>query len=203
MTTAADHSLTLNENNLATGSRVPDDPDEPDLLERRSRLYRALVVTERVAACGLLVAMLGLVVLQVVSRYVFSTPFGWTEELARFVLVWLTFVSAGFVMARRIHITVDLVASRLGRRGVLVMDGLALSTVAAVAATMAWAGLEFARGAARLAAPATSLPMSTVYGAAVVGFALILVHALLHIYLDIRHPEFVPDATDRLERKAA
>ncbi len=64
------------------------------------------------------------------------------------------------------------------------------------------AGAQFAAGANRLLAPATSLPMSVVYSAAVTGFALIFLHAALHIYLNIRHPEVVPDAMENLEREA-
>lgn len=191
-----------NENNIAEGSHVPQEPDDPDYLEQRSRVYRALVIAERLAACALLVGMLGLVILQVVSRYVFDTPLTWTEELARFTLLWLAFVSAGFVMARRIHIAVDLVASRLSRRGAVVMDTFALLTVVGASGVMVWAGVGFAADSARLAAPATSIPMSVVYSAAVVGFGLILLHALLHAYLDIRHPELVPDAMENLEREA-
>ena len=100
-----------NENNLATGLRVPQEPDDPDFPEQRNGLYRYLVVTERIAACTFLVGTLGLIILQVVSRYIFNSPFTWTEELARFALLWFTFVSAEFVMARRIHIAVDIVAS--------------------------------------------------------------------------------------------
>ena len=191
-----------NENNVATGLHVPQEPDEPDYLEQRSTLYRGLVVAERVASCSFLVATLGLIVLQVVSRYIFSTPFTWTEELARFALLWFAFVSAGFVMARRIHIAVDLVASKLSRRGAIVMDTFALVTVVAASGVMAWAGAGFAAGAARLAAPATSLPMSVVYASAVVGFGLICLHAVLHVYLNIRHPELVPEAMENLEREA-
>ncbi|MFI7583522.1 TRAP transporter small permease [Kocuria sp. M1N1S27] len=192
-----------NENNVSTGLHVPQEPDEPDYLEQRSTVYRALVVTERAAACALLVGTLGLIVLQVVSRYVFSAPFTWTEELARFALLWLTFVSAGFVMARRIHIAVDLVASKLGRTGGIVLDTFALLTVVVTSGIMAWAGAGFAAGASRLAAPATGLPMSLVYSAAVVGFGLICLHALLHVYLNVRHPELVPDAMENVEREAA
>lgn len=192
----------LNENNLSTGAHVPQEPDEPDYAEQRSRLYRGLVNVERVASCGLLVATLGLIVLQVVSRYVFNTPFSWTEELARFALLWFTFVSAGFVMARRIHIAVDLLASKLGRVGTIVLDTFAMTAVVVTAAVMAVAGAQFAAGANRLLAPATSLPMSVVYSAAVTGFALIFLHAALHIYLNIRHPEVVPDAMENLEREA-
>ncbi|WP_035779147.1 TRAP transporter small permease, partial [Arthrobacter sp. 35/47] len=130
----------LNENNLSSGAHVPQEPDEPDYAEQRSRLYRGLVNVERVASCGLLVATLGLIVLQVVSRYVFNTPFSWTEELARFALLWFTFVSAGFVMARRIHIAVDLLASKLGRVGTIVLDTFAMTAVVVTAAVMAVAG---------------------------------------------------------------
>ncbi len=140
--------------------------------------------------------------LQVISRYVFNTPFSWTEELARFMLLWFTFVSAGFVMARRIHIAVDLLASKLGRKGTIVLDTFALITVFATAGVLAVAGAEFAAGANRLLAPATGLPMSVVYFAAVTGFALIFFHAALHIVLNIRHPEVVPDAMENLEREA-
>ncbi|WP_019481808.1 MULTISPECIES: TRAP transporter small permease [unclassified Arthrobacter] len=191
-----------NENNIATGSHVPHEPDLPDFAEQRSRLYRGLVNVERIASCTLLVSLLGLIMLQVISRYVFNTPFSWTEELARFMLLWFTFVSAGFVMARRIHIAVDLLASKLGRKGTIVLDTFALITVFATAGVLAVAGAEFAAGANRLLAPATGLPMSVVYFAAVTGFALIFFHAALHIVLNIRHPEVVPDAMENLEREA-
>ncbi|GAA3401682.1 TRAP transporter small permease [Pseudarthrobacter polychromogenes] len=190
------------ENNIATGLRVPQEPDDPDFAEQRNAPYRYLVVTERVAACTFLVGTLGLIILQVVSRYVFNTPFTWTEELARFALLWFTFVSAGFVMARRIHIAVDLLASKLGRKGTIVLDTFALAMVIIASGMMAFAGAEFAAGAARLQAPATSLPMSLVYSSAVAGFALICFHALVHMYLNIRHPELVPDAMENLEREA-
>lgn len=191
-----------NENNLATGLRVPQEPDDPDFPEQRNALYRYLVVTERIAACTFLVGTLGLIILQVVSRYVFNSPFTWTEELARFALLWFTFVSAGFVMARRIHIAVDLVASRLGRKGTVVLDTFALGVVIIASAMMAYAGAGFAAEAARLQAPATSLPMSLVYSSAVTGFVLICLHAVVHMYLNIRHPELVPDAMENLEREA-
>lgn len=191
------------ENNIATGSRVPQESDEPDFLEQRSSFYRGFVVTERIAACVLLVTTLGLVVLQVVTRYVFDTPLTWTEELARFALVWLTFVAAGFVMARRLHIAVDLLASKLSRAGGVVLDTFALIVVVVVSGTVAWFGVGFTENAAGRDAPASGLPMSVIYSAAVVGFGLIFIHALIHTFLNIRHPELVPDANENIEREAA
>ena len=33
--------------------------------------------------------------LQIVGRYLFSTPFPWTEEMTRYMFVWMGFISIG------------------------------------------------------------------------------------------------------------
>ncbi|MFD5276985.1 TRAP transporter small permease [Pseudarthrobacter sp. NPDC058362] len=181
---------------------IPEHPDQPDFLESRNRAIRALVNAERVLAAGFLALVFFLVLSQVASRYIFASPLTWTEELARFALVWLTFISAGFVMARRLHVTVDLLAAKLGKRAALVMDSFAMLVVLAVSGAMAYAGMEFALAAARLKAPATQLPMSWVYTAAAVGFGLIFIHGLLNTYVNLKHPAQVPGAMDNLEKEA-
>lgn len=177
-------------------------PDEPDALERSSRLVRLLVNSERIVASFALVAMFSLVLLQVVSRYVFHSPLTWTEELARFSLVWLTFVGAGFVMARRQHIVVDLFANALGLTGQRLINGFAIVIVLLVSGVLTWAGISFASVTSVIKAPATQIPMSFVYGAAAVGFALIFIHGVLNTVYDIRHPGSgttggAPDAAER------
>ena len=181
---------------------IPEHPDEPDFLESRSPMLRTVVNAERVVAAALLSLTLVLVLIQVVSRYVFSSPLSWTEELARFALVWLTFISAGFVMARRLHVTVDLVAAKLNRRAAVLMDAFAMLVVLVVSGAMTVAGTQFAVSAARLNAPATDLPMSVVYTAAVLGFALIFMHGVLNTFVNLRHPEKVPEAMENLEKES-
>ena len=46
------------------------------------------------AAIVFLLLMLGAVALQVVARYVFFSPPAWTEELARYAMVWAGFLGA-------------------------------------------------------------------------------------------------------------
>lgn len=168
-------------------SILPSAPDEPDELEQSSRLVRWLVTAERVLSCTALVTMFSLVLLQVVSRYVFHSPLTWTEELARFSLVWLTFLGAGFVMARRQHIAVDILARALGVTGERIVNGIAMVVVLLVSGVLTVAGSQFAVMASAIKAPATQLPMTVVYGAAVVGFALIFIHGVLNTVFDIRH----------------
>lgn len=44
---------------------------------------------------------------QVLFRFVLKKPLAWTEELAIYCLVWLTFLGAAYALSRRAHISVD------------------------------------------------------------------------------------------------
>lgn len=57
-------------------------------------------------------ALIGVITLQVVSR-VFFTAVGWTEEVARFLLIWITFLAATLAFRRGRHIAVTFVVDAL------------------------------------------------------------------------------------------
>src|SRR4030042_919798 len=61
----------------------------------------------------LFVLLLILAVTQVLFRYVLMIPLPWTEELARFTLVWVTFLGAASVTRRKLHLAVDIFISKL------------------------------------------------------------------------------------------
>jgi len=47
------------------------------------------------------------VLFQVFSRYILGTSFTWTEEFARFSLIWMTIVGAAYLNAKREHLSMD------------------------------------------------------------------------------------------------
>ena len=47
------------------------------------------------------------VLFQVFSRYILGTSFTWTEEFARFSLIWLTIIGAAYLNAKREHLSMD------------------------------------------------------------------------------------------------
>ncbi|WP_017611838.1 TRAP transporter small permease [Nocardiopsis salina] len=166
--------------------------DAPDRMERRSRAYRTAINIERVGLCAVLVAMFGLLILQVITRYLFNTPLSWTEETARFLLVWLTFLGAGYLMSRRLHISVDLLVARMGRQAMVAVDILATLVALVTSVVMATAGAALAHTTGNILTPATEVPMWLVHAAAVAGFTLIALHSLANIVVSMRHPEDVP-----------
>lgn len=54
---------------------------------------------------------------QVFTRWVLNDPSSWTEELARYLLIWIGLIGAGYAAGRKLHLAIDLLPSALdGRR---------------------------------------------------------------------------------------
>jgi C4-dicarboxylate transporter, DctQ subunit len=70
---------------------------------------------ENVAA-GLLAALFLTFVLQIVARYVFSYPLGWTIEVCLTLWLWLVFWTAAFVLRDQDHVRFDLLQVATSRR---------------------------------------------------------------------------------------
>lgn len=66
---------------------------------------------------GSLVILMALMVLnvtwQVLSRYIVQNPSSFTDELSRYMLVWLGMLGAAYVAGKDQHIAIDLLPSRL------------------------------------------------------------------------------------------
>lgn len=73
--------------------------------------YRFNEVSNKVLESVLLVTlscMVFLIFSQVIFRYVLKQSLSWSEELARYLFVWLTFLGASIATRRRAHIKVSI-----------------------------------------------------------------------------------------------
>ena len=69
-----------------------------------------------VSLATLMVAMVVSVAWQVLSRYLFVVPAAWTEELARFLLIWIGMLGAAFAYRSGSHLGLDLLPAKLRGR---------------------------------------------------------------------------------------
>jgi TRAP-type C4-dicarboxylate transport system permease small subunit len=53
---------------------------------------------------------------QVFTRFVLKTPSSFTEELARFLLIWLGLLGAGYAAGKKKHLAIDVLVGRLSGR---------------------------------------------------------------------------------------
>lgn len=164
-----------------------------DVLERRHPAYEWMINIERLISAVLLTGVFALVLTQVFTRYVLGTPLAWTEEASRLALVWLAFMAAAFVSSRRAHITVDLIATVVPRGAARAIGMFAQVLVILASAFLTYAGASMIGVVEGIDLAATRLPTAVLYGAATIGFALILVHSVLALYMQVRYPAEEPD----------
>jgi len=140
---------------------------------------RAFVALNRWALILLLAAMACIVFANVTLRYLTNDSLVWAEEVARYLMVWLTFLGAGQVLRFGGHIAIenlhDVLPARLGRalRGLLVLALLGFFGV------MAWYGVVYASAMRFQTTAATGVSFAWVYMAIPIGFALLAIHLLL------------------------
>ena len=76
----------------------------------------ALLRCERVAIIGLMALLVGLILVNVVTRYG-GFPIYWIDEMAVFTTVWLTFIGASAMTRLRLDFAVTLLTDQIGPRG--------------------------------------------------------------------------------------
>jgi TRAP-type C4-dicarboxylate transport system permease small subunit len=142
---------------------------------------RWIVLGEKTIASLFLLVILSTMAAQVFARYVFGAPFQWSEEVARLALIWLTFISAAFVMAERRHIAVDMILSRVGDGGKLFIECTSYVVVAASCLLLLIGGANFVWYVGKVGSPALGVPKSWWYGAGMVGLLLMAMHSLVNL----------------------
>jgi TRAP-type C4-dicarboxylate transport system permease small subunit len=115
----------------------------------------------------------------VFGRYVLSRAPSWSEELARYLMVWLTMLGAAAVLRSGSHISVTVLTDALPPRALRVVLALRDTAMVAASGVLAWWGMLFAKLNGAQESAAMEIPMTVPYAALPAGAALILLFVLL------------------------
>ncbi len=146
----------------------------------RKWLDRSLAVL----VATLMAALVLDVLWQVFTRFILRDPSSWTEELARYLMIWVGLIGAAYAAGRRMHLSVDLLPGALtGNRAhtlrifieslVLVF---ALAALFAGGVRLVWVMLKLGQTSASL-----QLPLGYVYLAVPISGLLIAWYAILDL----------------------
>lgn len=89
----------------------------------------ALIVFALLAVCA-----------DVTIRYVTPHPLLWVQEVTNYVLVYITFLSAAWVLKKDMHVRVDLFLNRLSSRGRALLNAVDSALGALISLTIVLAG---------------------------------------------------------------
>ena len=89
-------------------------------LKRIERLLHAgnqgLLLVCKVATIGLVLAIASVICAGVFYRYVLSDALSWSEEIAKFLMVWMTFTGAPIALREGGHVAIELLPNALPAR---------------------------------------------------------------------------------------
>lgn len=77
-----------------------------------SHFYEILDYLSNLILVVLFAVLVVLLVLEVFGRFFFSFSFMWTEEVARYLFIWITFIGAGVVFSKGGHLAVDVLLNK-------------------------------------------------------------------------------------------
>lgn len=137
-------------------------------------------------ALVLFVVLIILAALQILFRYVFMYPLPWTEELARFTLVWVTFFGAASATRRKLHLAVDFFINKLSLRIAQITSFIFYFLILAFLGTILYGALIMMEEAKPIfAGSITWLSMMYLYLGPVIGLMLMIMFVISHLYQTI------------------
>lgn len=133
---------------------------------------------EQVLIALLLSGMVFVVSLQVFSRYALAHSLSWSEECARYTLVWITFLGAAVGVKRKVHIGIDYFVSKLPKKFQQKIALLNIFLTALFSGIVLKEGFSFVRQTLELGqrSPAMNVPMAVVYSVIPFSGVLMIFH---------------------------
>lgn len=147
---------------------------------------------------GLVIALfwvLALVVfVQFFTRYVLNNSIGWTEELARYLLVVVTFAGACIAVRRNTHISVEFFYRYLPASAARGLSSVVDLLRIGLFAVLTWLSVELA-GNTRQMMTSIELPKSVLYGFVAGCFALMTIYSAIVAWRHLvsRKADVAPD----------
>lgn len=130
---------------------------------------------------------------QVIFRQFILYPLGWTEELARIMLVWSVFLCVAVLASERKLLTVDAILLVLPPRLQALVIAFAQLISGLFLGLMAYLAIRLVGLAGAQTSPALEIPYSWIYASLPVGMTLTTVYLLLNGGIHLHRWLFVRD----------
>ncbi len=135
---------------------------------------------------------------QVISRYMLKSPSSFTDELARFLLIWVGILGSAYATGKRMHLAIDALINKLSpvnRRKADIIINLAVAVFALLVMVVGGINLMYILLKLGNTSPALSLPIGFVYSVIPISGLIIIYYSLCEIFLK-EHSDAVKTAID-------
>ncbi|MGQ8364969.1 TRAP transporter small permease [Glaciecola sp. 1036] len=150
------------------------------MLKIKKFLDNALAVALVIAMSSILLT----VIWQVISRYLLKDPASVTEELSRFILIWIGILGAAYAYSQKAHLGFNLIVEKMSQtRKRIVLTIVELCVIAFCAVTLSYGGMKLVNLTFELEqiSAALEVKMGFIYFVLPLSGCLIIFYAIMNI----------------------
>ncbi|MCA0987295.1 TRAP transporter small permease [Guptibacillus algicola] len=137
----------------------------------------------------LIMVMSAVIFYQVFSRFVLEDSLRWSEELARYIMVWSVFIGSALAIRKRDLISVDAIKELMSARARNILNIAVYLVSIGFLAILVNYGFVLVGNIAGQLSPAMNISMAWAYSAIPVGSALMIINCvavILEVILDLK-----------------
>jgi len=135
---------------------------------------------------ALLSSMSIVIFLQVVFRYIIRYSLPWSEELSRYLFVWLALMGAAVGVKKNAHFGVDILVRRLKPKNQKILYLIGSLFILFFLCVIIFEGVKLTINNWTQLSPAMRIPMSFPYSSVPASFLLMLVYIVKNILLSLK-----------------
>lgn len=156
-----------------------------------SKLYRGIQNGILILTTIILAFMIAIIFLQVITRYVFFYSLPWSEELSRYLFVWMIFLGGNLAVRDNLQIRIDVLDHYVHGNGKKILRIFQHLCSFIIAMILIYSSFKMVKNGFRQTSPAMQIPMALVYLGIPVGTAFTCIEFLCKIVMIIKGEEEV------------
>ena len=142
------------------------------------KAFDRLEAVLKVISGVLLVGFVILTLVQVIMRYVFKNPLSWSEQLARYMFIWMLMLYMPVIMRHGNNLGFDLIINRLSKKAQNIFWIICETLIAAFAALYCIYSVQLCIKFSRKTLVGLGIKANWVYSAQIVGAFLLCIFSL-------------------------
>ena len=150
------------------------------------KLIKALNKTEEVVLVAMFALMVAIIFIQVIMRYVFQNSLYWSEELGKFLFIWISWLGISIGEKRGEHIKITLIVDKFSNKAQYIANIISEIIVIAICAVTVYYGITMVILQTTTNYAGIKISVAWVYLAVVVGCAIMILRCIGMIVLSVK-----------------
>lgn len=156
---------------------------DPRPIQTVKKVRNIINKTEDLLSVTIILVLCVVVFLQVFFRYVINRPLAWSEELARFLSIYLVYIASAVVLRDDSHMSMDYFVELLPHKAKVVVDIAGKAIISAFLVLAIIKSFTLIKITFYQLSPSLDIPMGIVYAALPISFSLMLLDFITRIIL--------------------